>query len=501
MKNVFTAGRKLRSRASTSTDSWAKVAQEGANATSYSRLSEPPHEGVRLSLESRIVLFFLQDVFLIGALGFGSEALSWRSGILSGWSGDNISVIVLSLLIYILLARSLDVYKRDRILRLRYSVPPLATAVGGVFAALLLIAAASKTSQNYSRIWFFSWALSTCAIVPIARICAVAFLRKQLRSGSYIFRAMSAGIFRDPLSGQDIARRSGGQSRTDYVLRLDSFDELEQLADTIARGEIDQIYIVVPWVDAPALLQRMQMLRRFASEIFVLPDDNRIHSLNLGVSTIGDRLSLKALERPIDGWNIWRKRTQDVLVSGALLAFFAPIMLVIALAIAVESRGPILFRQRREGFNGRHFNLYKFRSMYENFSDAGAAKQTGKGDPRVTHVGQFIRATSLDELPQFINVLRGTMSVVGPRPHALQTRAEGRPLDDVVDQYAMRHRVKPGITGWAQVQGLRGEIDTVEKIQKRVQLDIEYIDNWSTWLDVKIIFRTMLIVFYDPTAY
>ena len=139
--------------------------------------------------------------------------------------------------------------------------------------------------------------------------------------------------------------------------------------------------------------------------------------------------------------------------------------------------------------------------MRAETTDHHASVQTSRDDPRVTAVGRIIRRTSLDELPQFFNVLQGSMSVVGPRPHALKTRAEGRPLEEVADFYAARHRVKPGLTGWAQINGYRGELDTIEKVQKRVSYDIEYIENWSTWLDIKIIMRTVMLVLYDPAAY
>jgi lipopolysaccharide/colanic/teichoic acid biosynthesis glycosyltransferase len=169
--------------------------------------------------------------------------------------------------------------------------------------------------------------------------------------------------------------------------------------------------------------------------------------------------------------------------------------------IKLDSPGPVLFAQQRRGLNSRLFRVYKFRTMYHDMADADCRQQTLRDDPRVTRIGRILRATSLDELPQLFNVLNGDMSLVGPRPHAVATKAAGQLFEDVVREYAARYRVKPGITGWAQVNGWRGETDTVEKIEKRVEFDIYYIENWSIGLDLWILIRTAFLVFRDPRAY
>ena len=203
---------------------------------------------------------------------------------------------------------------------------------------------------------------------------------------------------------------------------------------------------------------------------------------------------------PITGWKLWLKRNEDIAVAALVLTLLSPVLLLAALMIRLDSDGPILFRQRRVGFNGSIFEILKFRTMYFHHTDPDAACQTAKGDPRVTRVGRVLRRTSLDELPQLINVLQGTMSIVGPRPHALQTKTEGKSLEELVEHYAARHRVKPGITGLAQVHGLRGELDNVEKLRRRLNYDIEYIDKWSIWVDLKILLKTLPLVFYDDSA-
>ena len=304
----------------------------------------------------------------------------------------------------------------------------------------------------------------------------------------------------DPLSFEEIALRTENRVKTVYAMRLEGFGALAEITNVIARENIDQIYVTTPWANAPIALQHLEVLRKFSAQVFVLPDNTRGWS-QLGVSTFGNRLSLTAVERPIDGWDLWLKRMQDIVVATITLGLFSPLMLGVALAIKLEGPGPIFFHQKRTGFNGSIFEVWKFRSMYVEQTDPGALKQTGKRDPRVTRVGRFIRHMSIDELPQFFNVLEGSMSVVGPRPHALDTRADGQLLDKLVDSYAGRHRVKPGITGWAQINGLRGELDSIEKVEQRVKYDIEYIEKWSLWLDLKIILRTALLIFHDPAAY
>lgn len=194
--------------------------------------------------------------------------------------------------------------------------------------------------------------------------------------------------------------------------------------------------------------------------------------------------------RPLEGWGAFVKRTMDVALAILCLALFATPMLLVALAVRLDSPGPVLFRQRRTGFDNREFVMLKFRTMYHETSEPIVKQQARRDDPRVTPVGAILRRTSLDELPQLFNVLRGEMSLVGPRPHAAGTRAGGIPFEQAVPCYAARHQVRPGLTGLAQVRGLRGATETREKLVWRVASDLEYIDSWSPWLDCLILIRT-----------
>jgi Undecaprenyl-phosphate glucose phosphotransferase len=265
---------------------------------------------------------------------------------------------------------------------------------------------------------------------------------------------------------------------------------LPQLGAMIRRGEIEVVAIALPWsaeARATALIER---LSAYPVELRLAPD-------LMAARLPGDRrppVPPLLIARPISGLGALLKTISDYLLAGCALAVAALPMLLIAAAVKLDSPGPVLFRQRRTGFNDMPFDVYKFRTMYTEATDHLALRQVGPGDARVTRIGHFLRRASLDELPQIFNVLRCEMSFVGPRPHAPETRAGERRFDEVVKNYAARHRVKPGLTGLAQVRGHRGPTPTERQILLRVESDLEYIANWSLWLDFVIILRTLLVV-------
>lgn len=458
--------------------------------------------GKRISAEALVLAFLAIDFVIFITCGFLPSILAMATAAeFSPMADEQAVVVALAAGLYLLMTYVAGGCNARRILEPGFTLRRLAAALAATFVILIAIGAATKTTQSFSRVWFFSWVVLSCAIMPAFRLALLANLRRRFAKGDYVFRALSVGVFSKPLTRSELRKASGGMTQIAHSLQLARLEELDAISEWIAREEIDQIYIVTPWVDAPVILQKLLQLRQFSTEIFILPGDGRIRAHQLGVGVIGDRVALRAGDRPINGWSLLLKRAQDIFVASAILLFIAPVFALVAMAVKLESEGPALFRQKRVGFNGKQFELLKFRSMYSHASDAHASRQTARNDDRVTRVGRFIRRTSLDELPQFLNVLRGDMSVVGPRPHALLTRTEGRDLWDIADGYAARHRVKPGLTGLAQVSGCRGELDTVEKVQKRVEYDIDYIDSWSTWLDIKIILRTALLLVYDPAAY
>ena len=249
----------------------------------------------------------------------------------------------------------------------------------------------------------------------------------------------------------------------------------------------------------------LQMLRK----LWVLPIDIRLaaHTNKLrfrprSYSYIGAVPVLDVFDKPIADWDVVSKAVFDRVVGALALVVLSPVLLLTAIAVKLDSKGPVVFRQKRYGFNNELIEVFKFRSMYADRLDPTASRLVTKADPRVTRVGRFIRKTSLDELPQLINVVfKGDLSLVGPRPHAVHAKAADRQYDEVVDGYFARHRVRPGITGWAQVKGWRGETDTPIKIQRRVEHDLAYIENWSLLFDLYILLVTPFALTRTDSAY
>ena len=273
---------------------------------------------------------------------------------------------------------------------------------------------------------------------------------------------------------------SGGLAYLGPVTALDGM---------IRRGEVDQVILCMPWAEERRVRDMQAMLADYPVDVCLAPD-----LLAYRHDAVEAPRLLRLADRPIRGWAAVVKVIEDYVLAVGALAVAAVPMALIALAVRMDSPGPALFRQKRTGFNNRDFYVLKFRTMYHDAADHTVKQQVKAGDPRVTRVGAILRRTSLDELPQIFNVLRGEMSFIGPRPHAPGTRAGGRPFEEVMARYAARHRVKPGLTGLAQVRGWRGPTETEDKLIRRVESDLEYIETWSPWLDLVILVRTLLAV-------
>ena len=285
------------------------------------------------------------------------------------------------------------------------------------------------------------------------------------------------------------------------MLGLPLFDGIDALERMIRQDAVDTVLVALPWSAGDEVRSIIDRISMAPVDIYVYPE---MRALNIPLRRVSKTFEwplMMVCNRPIDGWRATIKRAEDLALSAILLTFMSPVLLVIAAAIKLSSKGPVFFRQRRLGYNNRVIEVLKFRSMYTHLSDANAVVQSSRGDKRVTRVGALLRKTSLDELPQLFNVLKGEMSLVGPRPHALATTAGGLALEEAVPVYAARHRVKPGITGWAQVNGHRGALDSVDKIVHRVNYDLYYIENWSLGLDIKILCQTIKLVFADDNAF
>ncbi|HSS29082.1 MAG TPA: undecaprenyl-phosphate glucose phosphotransferase, partial [Usitatibacter sp.] len=275
---------------------------------------------------------------------------------------------------------------------------------------------------------------------------------------------------------------------------LGSLDELPEYAK---KNRVDLIYVTLPMATQPRILKLLDELRDTTASVYFTPDIFLFDLIQARADTIGGIPVLALCETPFYGLNGFTKRVSDIVLGSLILVLITPLLLAIAVGVKLSSPGPVLFRQRRYGLDGREIVVYKFRSMKVT-EDGAVVTQATKNDSRVTPFGAFMRRTSLDELPQFINVIQGRMSIVGPRPHAVAHNEQYRRL---IKSYMIRHKVRPGITGWAQVNGLRGETETVEKMKARIEYDLDYLRHWSLKLDLQIIWKTLFVVLKKQNAY
>lgn len=267
---------------------------------------------------------------------------------------------------------------------------------------------------------------------------------------------------------------------------------VDDLVQDARRLGIDTVLVALPLAAERPLVDALNRLCLVPVNVRLCPDAFGLRLGTVQTSHIAGHTFLNVIDRPLNDWRWTAKAIEDRILAAIILTLISPVLLAIAFAIKLDSPGPVLFRQKRYGFNNSLFEVLKFRTMFADRTDANAEQLTRRNDPRITRLGAILRRTSLDELPQFLNVLRGEMSIVGPRPHALAAKAGRLLYQDAVKYYDARHRVKPGITGWAQINGWRGETDTVEQIRKRVEHDLYYIEHWSVLLDLRIIMRTIL---------
>ena len=400
-----------------------------------------------------------------------------------------------------LLAESMDLYRSWRAASTRRLLVTAATVWCITCAFLLLLGFFAKVSEDVSRVVIGSWMLSVLVV-----LCGWRFVFRQvlfaLRAKGYNTRKVAiAGI-----TTQGIAMREQLLMYPELGMRFAGFfddrsaerteadfpgEALEgSIADLIERtqsGEFDLIFIALPLKAQHRINDMLQQCGDTTASVHIIPDFFTFNLLHARLGSVGSMQTISVYDSPIRGINDVAKRIFDVLFSVLVLSLIAIPMLLIALGVKLSSPGPVIFKQYRYGLDGRRIQVWKFRSM-TSMDNGSVVKQATKGDARITPFGAFIRRTSLDELPQFINVLQGRMSVVGPRPHAVAHNEEYRKL---IPYYMLRHKVKPGITGWAQINGYRGETDTLDKMSGRVDYDLDYIRNWSLWLDIKIVLLTV----------
>ena len=382
-------------------------------------------------------------------------------------------------------------------------------AFGATFVVSLLYATAFKLTSDISRIWWATWFVGAIGIGTAARFAfrgAAAWTRERgmdVRSAVIVGPRADALRVADKLHRQPWAgiRLLGWFETQDEAARspaLPHLGDIDQLAHYVEAHHVNQVWITLP-MSAQAQIERiLDLLSHSTADIKFVPDLLGLQLINHSVEQVAGLPVINLRASPLDGDARLLKAIEDRVLAALILLLIAPLLAVIAIGVKLGSKGPVLFRQRRHGLDGRIIEVWKFRSMRVHAEHDGQVTQATKHDSRVTPFGRFLRSSSLDELPQFFNVLQGTMSVVGPRPHAV---AHNHQYKDVVDNYMQRHRVKPGITGWAQVNGLRGETDTLDKMAARVEYDLYYLQNWSLFLDLKIIAMTVLKGFIGKNAY
>ena len=413
----------------------------------------------------------------------------------------------------LLLLRDLGLYKSSAMVKGGWTFLKSA-------AAVIIAGAAAYKSLDYfliplERSLLLDWTLLVTAHLGLSRLAAQVWARPIASEGRFRKRIAIVGggqVADDALNALEASR----ELEIEVIGLFDDRDEVRSappmhehkkmgtitdLAAYARNNRVDLIIVAIPLVAEARLLYILKRLWELPVDIRISGKASSLKFSSKAYTYIGRLPLLAVFDRPLMGWGLFLKNVFDRVIASIAIAVLAPVMLAVAAAIRLESKGPVLFKQKRYGFNNELIEVFKFRSMYANRCDAHAATLVSKGDPRVTRVGRLIRKTSLDELPQLFNVLTGQLSLVGPRPHATQAKAADTLYEQVVDGYFARHRVRPGITGWAQVNGWRGETDTREKIEQRVKHDLDYIDHWSLMFDVKILMRTPFALFKSENAY
>ncbi len=422
-----------------------------------------------------------------------------------------ISVVFSILLLFALFPR-FKLYLTWRGMSVLQELKALLAAWSLVFIGLCVIAFVTKTTDLIDLFGvkiLISWFLFGFIFLSSYRIVLRLFLRWLRSSGRNKRRIVIVGggdlaefvikrISSAPWVGLDIVGIFEDNEKANESLASRCSGALDEMADFVKANVVDQVWFCLPLRAEKKMKKALEELEHETVDVKYIPDIFGFSLLNHSVSEIAGVPAVNLRSTPMIGFNRVVKSIEDKILALLILIIISPVMVIIAIGVKLTSPGPVIFKQRRHGWDGKYINVYKFRSMKVHDESDGKVTQATKSDPRITKLGAFLRKTSLDELPQFINVLQGKMSIVGPRPHAIEHNYHYKNL---VDKYMLRHKVKPGITGWAQVNGFRGETDTLDKMEDRVKYDLYYIENWSVWFDLKIVVMTILGGFLGKNAY
>jgi len=443
----------------------------------------------------------------------GLILLGWvGSGFPADMVGDHIRLSVFGALLYLTIASANGAYDVQTVFVRHRRLKLLIQTWGITGLVLVALGFVLKASTQISREWALLWFACTGVALLGARAGIFRLLNRSRSRGVFDVRTavfgggkQAAKLLEYLAAHPELTIRVVGRYDDRSSARVDDLPPrlggLGSLLSAIRRGEVDQVIVSLPWSCEERVQEVVQQLALTPVRIRLAPDLVRYAYIDKPYALLGTLPVVTLFDRPISGLDQSIKLLEDQVLGWTLLLLLAPLFALIAIAIRLDSPGPIFFRQSREGFNDQQFRVWKFRSMYADECDHGEIRQAAQSDGRVTRVGAFLRRTSLDEIPQLFNVVAGEMSLVGPRPHAPSTKAGQRLFRDVVSTYAARHRVKPGISGWAQVNGWRGPTDTDEKLVKRLEHDLHYIENWSLAFDFKILLRTLVTPLHSTNAF
>jgi putative colanic acid biosynthesis UDP-glucose lipid carrier transferase len=427
---------------------------------------------------------------------------------LAVWHDEPIErpALILCMLVAVLTFPGVDRFNESRL----NAAMNIASDWIAVLTILLLFGYATESFEFFPTSLLVSWAILTPVLLWAAVVAGSNWLqrvteRPEFRRRSIIVGAGDNGVrVANALARQrDCAHemlgffedRNAERVHSDALGRV--IGRVDDVAEYVKRNNVHNVYITMPLTAQPRIMELMSQLQDTTSSVHYAPDVFGINIIQGQLQDINGVPLVSLLHTPITGTNHLLKRGTDIVLASVILVLIFPVLLLLALGVKLSSPGPVIFKQRRTGLDGQEILVYKFRSMTTQ-DNGRVVQQATRNDPRITPFGAFIRKTSLDELPQLFNVLSGTMSLVGPRPHAVAHNEQYR---KIVQAYMLRHKVRPGITGWAQVNGYRGETDTVDKMAARVHYDLEYLRNWSLSLDLKIIARTVRVLLFDRNAY
>lgn len=459
-------------------------------------------EPVERNLSGAVVAGVAQvvEALLLMALGYGIHA----AYVTDGQDGFYIPVVAATALLANILFNAV---RSHRIAAYRTVLSQIGRVLGAWAAVMVLLMVGIfflKAGDLVSRVWLLTWFISGSVLLVAFRLVLRAMVQVWTEHGRLKRRTVIVGGGKDAEvliqqiqsgAGKDISLLGLFDDRIDdrspdMVAGYSKLGKVSDLIEFARRTPVDLVIVSMPLSAEKRVLDMLTQLWVLPVDIRLSAHMSKLKFTDKAYSYVGEVPVLDMADRPISDWNLVFKWVFDKVVAVLALVLLSPVMVITAIAIKLESKGPVFFMQHRHGFNNELIRIYKFRSMRTDMLDAAAAKLVTKNDPRVTRVGKFIRRTSIDELPQLFNVLKGNLSIVGPRPHALQAKADNLLYYEAVEGYFARHKVKPGITGWAQINGWRGETDTIEKIMQRVNHDLYYIEHWSILLDLYIVLMT-----------